>query len=165
MPGETGDDDGRVEEALVVRREDERALIAGDFLETLDLEVEEIAKHDLAEAERNEDESARGWDESCVDGVALDLAGVFVDDFVPSGGGALVLGAAMCEDGINEVAHGVDLGGDGVRDVGAYLLVERDEQFDALHGVEAEIEFEVVAGLRRIFLQLGGGLNDAERLG
>ena len=53
-----------------------------------------------------------------------DLAGFFVDDFVPSGGSALVVAASVGEDGINQVAHGVDLGGDGIGNVGAHLLVE-----------------------------------------
>ena len=39
---------------------------------------------------------------------ALFFAGIFVDDFVPSGGGALAFGAGVGDDGVNQVAHGVD---------------------------------------------------------
>ena len=99
-----------------------------------------------------------------VDGAALDFAGIFANDLIPTGGAALVLSTGVRDDRINEIAHGVDLRRDGIWDAGAHLLVERDEKLDALHGVESEIQFEVVGGMRRVFLELGGGLDDSQRL-
>ncbi len=126
--------------------------------------LKKIAKHDWQMSGARRRRAARGWDD-VVHGFALNFAGIFVDHFVPASGGALVFGAPVSEDGIDQIADGVDLGRDRVRHIGAYLLVERNEQFDALHRIEAEIELQVVVGLRRSFLQLGRGLDDAKRLG
>src|SRR5688572_16240122 len=69
-------------------------------------------------------------------------------------------GGAYCLD---QFAHGVDLGYGVFVHVGAELVFERDQQLDAFHGIETEVEFEVVARPQVILVLLGGRADDGER--
>ena len=50
------------------------------------------------------------------------------------------------ENGVDQIAHCINLGQLRFGDFAAELLFEGGEQFNALHGVESKIEFEIVAG-------------------
>ena len=53
------------------------------------------------------------------------------------------------QDGVNQVANGINLRQLRFFDIAAQFLFQAAEQFDALHGVESEIEFQVVGGPHR----------------
>ena len=93
------------------------------FVDAFDLKVKQVAAHDLPEAqERKSDRCEDGM--GAINGATFDFAGIFADDFIPTGGGALILSAGVGDDGVDQVAHGIDLRGDGVGHVGAHLLVQ-----------------------------------------
>ena len=162
FPRQACDDHGAVEKALMVGRNNERTRFR-EFFDALDLQLEQVAEHEEDEPEAKKINGS-GDGVIVVDDGALGVSGRFVDYFCPARGGTLAGSAGVSDHGIDEIAHGVDLRGDGVGDAGTHLLIERYEQLDALHGIEAEIEFEIVAGMRRVFLQLGGGMNNAQSL-
>ena len=65
--------------------------------------------------------------------------------------GLLLFRAAMREDGVHQFADGVDLAAHTVGNARAHGLLDFHQQFHALHGVEAEIEFEIVSGTNFAF--------------
>src|ERR1039458_8722621 len=63
----------------------------------------------------------------------------------------LALAASVAgSNGVDQIAHGIDFGQLRLRHFAAELLLNRGQQFDTLHGVESEIEFEIMGGANRV---------------
>ena len=95
----------------------------GSFSIPSTLSLKQIAQHDLAETKHHEDNGATmGWSWSMVSR-STSPGSSLMTSFQPAAVRWFV-GARVGDDGVDEIADGVDFRGDGVGDVGAHLLVE-----------------------------------------
>ncbi len=126
------------------------APVFGKFVESRHLQMKAIKSDHLHQ-------SRHQIPERVVDSIGMGqrkdvgVVGIFGQDRFPSREGdarsraARAAGCAL-QDSIDQIAHRVDLGQLRLFNVASKFFFEAAEQFDALHGVEAEIEIQIESG-------------------
>ncbi len=70
--------------------------------------------------------------------------------------------AGACKNGVDQVAHRINFSQLRLGHIAAQLLLEFGQQFNPLHGIESQIEFEVVGRADHVKLIAGSFAHNSE---
>ena len=111
------------------------------------MEAEEVAGNHFDDASNRQ--PGRECRMRALQGQYFRVGGLFGEDGFPAGqcgAGRGIPAAGTFDDGIKQIAHRVDFGELRLFDVSSHLFFDLAEQFDALHGIEPQVEFQIVRG-------------------
>src|SRR5437899_12952390 len=136
-----------MDEALMVRAKKIRAL-PWDILQPFDVDAGSYSPHELHKTSEQIDDAV-GNRARVGNGQHVRVCGVFSEHSAPAGKMRLPRrfpGGSTRDDGINQFADSVDVGELRLVNVASECLLDCDQKLDPPHGVESEVEFEVVTG-------------------
>src|SRR5579864_5395726 len=141
------DRNDRIDVALVVRGEDERSL-AGQIFQTRHAKVKKITGDHLDDARHGIPYGVEGR-MRILESKNLRVSRFFRKDGFPAGESHTwrgIPGLCTCENGVDQIANGIDFGELCLLNIAAEFVFDPTEKLDALHGVETEVEFQIHGG-------------------